>query len=303
MARKPLGRGLSALLGEPAASPATAVDAPESTAGVKEIEVSRISGNPEQPRTRFDAKALDELASSIAANGIVQPIVVRRAGSRYQIVAGERRWRAAQRAGLHKVPVVIKEVSDDKILEIALIENIQREELNPIEEANAYRKLIDTIGLTQEQLSERVGKERSLIATSMRLLKLPDEIQKLIEEGKLTAGHGRALLLTDDKAIQIRTARSIIEKQMSVREAERTVKRATADSSVTNANKQVTQTSDPNVRHAETKLMRSLGTNVKIRPSGKGNSGKIEIEYYSADDLNRLYSLLMGERDRTAGAV
>lgn len=303
MARKPLGRGLSALLGEPTGSPAAVVELPESAAGVKEIEVSRISGNPEQPRTRFDAKALDELASSIAANGIVQPIVVRRAGSRYQIVAGERRWRAAQRAGLHKVPVVIKEVSDDKILEIALIENIQREELNPIEEANAYRKLIDTIGLTQEQLSERVGKERSLIATSMRLLKLPEEIQKLIEEGKLTAGHGRALLLTDDRAIQIRTARSIIEKQMSVREAERTVKRATAESTVTAAKKQVTQTADPNVRHAETKLMRSLGTNVKIRPSGKGNSGKIEIEYYSAEDLDRLYSLLMGERDKTAGAV
>lgn len=303
MARKPLGRGLSALLGEPAESPAAVIEAAESTGTVKEIEVSRISGNPEQPRTRFDAKALDELASSIAANGIVQPIVVRRAGSRYQIVAGERRWRAAQRAGLHKVPVVIKEVSDDKILEIALIENIQREELNPIEEANAYRKLIDTIGLTQEELSGRVGKERSLIATSMRLLKLPEEIQKLIEEGKLTAGHGRALLLTDDKAIQIRTARSIIEKQMSVREAERTVKRATAEGPVTTANKQVGQTTDPNVRHAETKLMRSLGTNVKIRPSGKGNSGKIEIEYYSAEDLDRLYSLLMGERDRTAGAM
>lgn len=303
MARKPLGRGLSALLGEPAESPAAVVEIPESAVGVKEIEVSRISGNPEQPRTRFDAKALDELASSIAANGIVQPIVVRRAGSRYQIVAGERRWRAAQRAGLHKVPVVIKEVSDDKILEIALIENIQREELNPIEEANAYRKLIDTIGLTQEQLSERVGKERSLIATSIRLLKLPEEIQKLIEEGKLTAGHGRALLLTDDKAIQIRTARSIIEKQMSVREAERTVKRAAAEGSVTVANKHVTQTADPNVRHAETKLMRALATNVKIRPSGKGNSGKIEIEYYSAEDLDRLYSLLMGERDKTAGAV
>lgn len=303
MARKPLGRGLSALLGEPAESPAAVVEIPESAVGVKEIEVSRISGNPEQPRTRFDAKALDELASSIAANGIVQPIVVRRAGSRYQIVAGERRWRAAQRAGLHKVPVVIKEVSDDKILEIALIENIQREELNPIEEANAYRKLLDTIGLTQEQLSERVGKERSLIATSMRLLKLPEEIQKLIEEGKLTAGHGRALLLTDDKVIQIRTARSIMEKQMSVREAERTVKRAAAEGNVTVANKHVTQTADPNVRHAETKLMRSLGTNVKIRPSGKGNSGKIEIEYYSAEDLDRLYSLLMGERDKRAGAV
>lgn len=304
MARKPLGRGLSALLGEPVESAAAVAEAAETSGTVKEIDVSRISGNPQQPRTRFDGKALDELASSIAANGIVQPIVVRRVGNRYQIVAGERRWRAAQRAGLHKVPVVIKEVSDEKILEIALIENIQREELNPIEEANAFSKLIDKIGLTQEELSGRVGKERSLIATSIRLLKLPDEIQKLIEEGKLTAGHGRALLLTDDRTIQVRTARAIIEKQMSVREAERTIKRAATDTGSVNATKkQVTQTSDPNVRHAETKLMRALATNVKIRASGKGNAGKIEIEYYNSDDLNRLYSILMGEKDKTTESV
>ncbi len=296
MARKSLGRGLSALLGDPVEEPKSTQDAP--VAGIQEIDISRITGNPEQPRTRFEDKALDELARSITANGIVQPIVIRSKGTGFEIVAGERRWRAAQRAGLHKIPAVIKEVSDDKILEIALIENIQREELNPIEEANAYRKLIDNIGLTQEQLSEQVGKERSLIATTLRLLKLPKEIQKLVEEGKLSAGHGRALLLSDDKTVQMRTARAIVEKQMSVREAERTIKRS-AENSGDVSNKKSVTTKDANVRQAETKMMRALGTNVKIKPKGKGNAGKIEIEYYNTDDLDRLYRLLTTAIDKT----
>lgn len=300
MARKPLGRGLSALLGESEVRPFAADAEQTSSERVSEIEISQISGNPSQPRTRFDEKALDELASSIVANGIVQPVVLRRVGDQYQIVAGERRWRAAQRAGLHRVPAIIKQVDDDRLLEIALIENIQREELNPIEEANAYRKLIDTIGLTQEQLSERVGKERSLIATMLRLLKLPREVQQLIEEGKLTAGHGRALLLSDDRSQQIRTARIIIEKQMSVREAERSIKRGRSESTATVADKAVSEPADPNLRAAETKMKRALGTNVKIRPSAKRNSGKIEIEYYSTDDLDRLFRLLTAERDQTA---
>ncbi|CAN5773215.1 ParB/RepB/Spo0J family partition protein [soil metagenome] len=296
MARKTLGRGLSALLGEPAEELRSTHDLP--AAGIQEIDISRITGNPEQPRTRFEDKALDELARSITANGIVQPIVIRSKGIGFEIVAGERRWRAAQRAGLHKIPAVIKEVSDDKILEIALIENIQREELNPIEEANAYRKLIDNIGLTQEQLSEQVGKERSLIATTLRLLKLPREIQKLVEEGKLSAGHGRALLLSDDKTVQMRTARAIVEKQMSVREAERTIKRS-AENFAATSNRKGVITKDANVRQAETRMMRSLGTNVKIKPKGKGNAGKIEIEYYNTDDLDRLYRLLTIDVDKS----
>ena len=169
MSRKPLGRGLSALLGGDDVPAAVK----ERGGSVNEIDIDLIDPNPDQPRTRFADKALYELAQSIAANGIVQPIVVRKLGLRYQIVAGERRWRAAQRAGLRRIPAVAKEVSDDKLLELALIENIQRQELNPIEEATAYRNLIDSIGLTQEQVAERVGKERSLIATSLRLLKLP----------------------------------------------------------------------------------------------------------------------------------
>ena len=282
MAKQALGRGLSALLGEDTKDPVEPVSS--------ELDIELIQPNPEQPRSRFAEAALDELAQSIQANGIVQPIVVRRVGTQYQIVAGERRWRAAQRAGLRKVPVTYKDVADDKLLELALIENIQRQELNPIEEAQAYRKLIDTIGLTQEQLSERVGRERTLIATTLRLLKLPEDIQKLVVEGKLSAGHGRALLLSEDKDVQRRVARLILEKGLSVREAERTVKSASAGAT---APKRSIITKDANIRLAETKLQRALGTNVKINPNGKGTAGKIEIEYYNLDDLDRLFQMLI----------
>ena len=300
MARKPLGRGLSALLGE---DPATEAEANEDASSADRppkalnVDISRIVANPQQPRKHFDDKALDELAASIRENGVVQPILVRNVGMRFQIVAGERRWRAAQRAGLHRIPAIVKRVEDDKILQVALIENIQREELNPIEEAMAYRQLLDNYGFTQEQLSERVGKERTLIATALRLLKLPDEIRALVASGKLSAGHGRALLLSDDKALQMRTARAAIEKQLSVRETERIIKRG--QSSQTTDTKAVTRTSDPNVRHAETKMMRALGTNVRIK-SGKGGAGKIEIEYYNSNDLDRLFNLLT-DKEKPAG--
>ena len=284
MAKQALGRGLSALLGED-----TTIRVAEAPA---EIDIDLIEPNPEQPRTRFAETALDELARSITANGIVQPIVVRKAGPRYQIIAGERRWRAAQRAGLRKIPVTFKEVADDKLLELALIENIQRQELNPIEEAQAYHKLIESIGITQEQLSDRVGRERTLIATTLRLLKLPDDIQNLIADGKLSAGHGRALLLTEDTDIQRRAARNIIEKGLSVRDAERHVKGANASAAAATPRRSII-TKDANIRSAETKLMRALGTNVKISPSGKDNAGKIEIEYYNLDDLDRLYQMLV----------
>lgn len=286
MAKQALGRGLSALLGENTAL--------ESSSLPSEIDIDLIEPNPEQPRTRFAIEALDQLAKSIQANGIVQPIVVRRSGKKYQIVAGERRWRAAQRAGLKKVPVTYREVADEKLLELALIENIQRQELNPIEEAQAYRKLIDTIGYTQEQLSERVGRERTLIATTIRLLKLPDDIQDLVAEGKLSTGHGRALLLSDDPDVQRRAARRILEKGLSVREAERTVK---ASNSATASPRRSIITKDANIRNAEVKLQRALGTNVKISPNGKGNAGKIEIEYYNLDDLDRLFQILTYKKE------
>lgn len=281
MARQSLGRGLSALLGDDRAGE------PVGT----EIDIDLIRPNPQQPRTRFAESALDELAQSIAANGVVQPIVLRKSGTGYEIVAGERRWRAAQRAGLRKIPAAIKEVSDDKLLELALIENIQREELNPIEEANAYRKLIETVGLTQEAVAAQVGKERTLIATSLRLLKLPDDIQKLIEEGKLSAGHGRALLLTDDVTVQRRIARTVIEKSLSVRETERSVRNSgPRRRSILKAD---VPKKDPNFVAAETKLRRRLGTGVTIVPNAKGTGGRIEIEYYNQDDLDRIYQTII----------
>ncbi len=284
MARQPLGRGLSALLGE---DTTTVADG-----GSLEIDIDLIEPNPEQPRTRFAESNLEELAQSIRANGIVQPIVVRKKGTHYQIIAGERRWRAAQRAGLRKLPAVIKDIPDEKLLELALIENIQRQELNPIEEAKAYRKLIDTVGLTQEMVADRVGKDRTFVTTSMRLLKLPGEIQGLIEEGKLSAGHGRTLLMIGDPKVQRRLATSIIDLALSVREVEKAVKRLERDGSQTIAAKQVKP--DPNIKSAETKLMRHLGTNVRIIPGKKGG-GKIEVEYYSMDDLDRIFQLILNK--------
>jgi ParB family chromosome partitioning protein len=288
MARQPLGRGLSALLGEE--TPAFVHNAASF-----EIDIDLIEPNPEQPRTRFAETNLEELAQSIRTNGVVQPIVVRKFGGRYQIVAGERRWRAAQRAEMRRIPAVIRNVSDEKLLELALVENIQRQELNPIEEAKAFRKLIDTVGLTQELVADRVGKERSVITTSLRLLRLPDEIQMVIEEGSLSAGHGRALLMTDDPKTQRNIANSAIEHGWSVRELERAVKRMAAQSSQIHANKPVSRSIDANVKAAETKLMRTLNTKVKILTRQKGAGGKIEIEYYSTDDLERIFRLLINK--------
>ncbi len=285
MARQPLGRGLSALLGD---------ETTQTDEGTTfEIDIDLIEPNPEQPRTRFAEANLDELTQSIRANGVIQPIVVRKFGSRYQIVAGERRWRASQRAELRRIPAVVKEVSDEKLLELALIENIQRQELNPVEEAKAYSKLIKTIGLTQEQVSERIGKERSVIATSLRLLRLPGEIQRAIEESVLTAGHGRALLLTDDPMAQRTIANWAIDNGWSVREIEKAIKRVNAGSSLDGEPPKTERSIDPNVKAAETRMMRTLNTNVKIIQGKKGTGGKIEIEYYSTDDLDRIYEVII----------
>ncbi len=286
MARKALGRGLSALITEDNLSPAD-------SSGSLELDIDLIEPNPEQPRTRFAEENLEELAQSIRANGIVQPIVVRKKGARYEIVAGERRWRASQRAGLQKIPAVVKDVSDEKLLELALIENIQRQELNAIEEARAYRKLVDSIGLTQEMIAERVGKDRTLVATSLRLLKLPNDIQKLIEEQRLSAGHGRALLMAESADSQRRIARKVIEMALSVRETEKAVKRISLDKTPNKATKEVSAKADANVKAAETKLRRFLGTHVSIVPNVKGTGGKIQIEYSGDGDLSRIYELLM----------
>lgn len=288
MARQVLGRGLSALLGEE--------NTKTSGEELLDLDLDLIEPNSEQPRTRFTEENLEELSQSIRANGIVQPIIVRRRGSRYQIVAGERRWRAAQRAGLQKVPAVVKEVSDAKLLELALVENIQRQELNPIEEAKAFKNLINMVGLTQEMVAERVGKNRTVITTSLRLLKLPDEVQKLIEEEKISAGHGRALLMIEDTETQKRVANSVIEMSLSVRETEKSVKRLNRGDLQTAAKNISKPKIDANIKAAETKLRRYLGTNVQIIPDGKGTGGKIEIEYYGDVDLDRIFNAVLKEQ-------
>lgn len=289
MARQPLGRGLSALMGDE--KPQQVIEA-----GVRDIDIDLIEPNPDQPRTRFVDDKLDELAASIRANGIVQPVVLRPMGSRYQIVAGERRWRAAQRAELRRIPAVVREIPDDKLLEIALVENIQRHELNAIEEANAYRKLIEKVGLTQEQVAERVGRERTLIATTMRLLKLSNDVQRHIVEGNLSLSHGRALLMTEDHRIQKIVANDAVTYGYSVRETERQVRRLAKDPSQIEPKKPSLPVLDANVKSAETKLMRKLSTNVKIVPAKKGPNGKIEIEYYGTDDLDRLFQMIMSSQ-------
>jgi len=252
-----------------------------------------------QPRSRFDEAKLDELAQSIRANGVVQPLLVRRQGARYELVAGERRWRAAQRAGLTQIPVVVRDVSDDKLLELALIENIQREDLNPIEEAQAYKKLIDTIGLTQETLAQRVGRDRSYITNYIRLLRLPEDIQQLVQEGRLSTGHARTLLGATEVDLQRRLARKIVELGLSVRQTERLIRDASGESRAVKP-RVAAKANDANVRDAEAKLRRHLGTQVRILQNGHKAGGKIEVEFYSDEDLDRIYGMLLGRAELPA---
>ena len=282
MTRKALGRGLGALLS--AEGTATA------TEDASEIPIDLIDPSSLQPRTIFDEAKLAELAQSISSNGVVQPLLLRRKGPRYELIAGERRWRAAQLAGLERVPAVIRSVSDDKVLELALIENIQREDLNPIEEARAYKKLIDTVGLTQETVAERVGRDRSYVTNYLRLLKLPNDLQDLLQRGKLSTGHARALLGAEHVEVQRRLARKVIDQDLSVRATERLVQQS-VEPRQRKAGR-TPQTVDPNVRAAESKLRRQFGTQVRIVSEDSGR-GKIEFEFYNATDLDRLYSLLL----------
>jgi ParB family chromosome partitioning protein len=277
--RPALGRGLSALI----------PDAPVATAQVPErsldVDTDLLRPNQFQPRTHIDETRIEELARSIRSNGIIQPIVVRRVDSGYEIVAGERRWRAAQRAGLLKVPVVVRDIPEEKLLEAALIENIQREDLNPLEEAHAYRRLADDFHLTQEQIADAVGKDRSSVANFLRLLKLPLEVRANLGSGSLSMGHARALLGIADQAALVRVAREIVAKRLSVRETEAIVKKAAQPAALT-PEPEV----DVHTRAAEERLRFSLGTRAKIVRRGKG--GRIEIQFASEDELQRLFEYL-----------
>jgi ParB family chromosome partitioning protein len=284
MTRKALGRGLGALLS--AEGTATAIE------DTTEVPTDLIDPSLLQPRTVFDDAKLDELAKSISVNGVVQPVLLRRKGDRFELIAGERRWRAAVRAGLTKIPAVLRNVSDEKVLEIALIENIQREDLNPIEEARAYKKLIETLGLTQETVAERVGRDRSYVTNYLRLLRLPEDIQQLVQVGRLSTGHARTLLGVDHVDVQRRIARKIIEKDLSVRATEQMVRLA-GQPTAARTKRLTKEVADANVRAAENKLRRHFGTKVRIIDSHGSTSGKIELEFYSKSDLDRLYSLLL----------
>ena len=281
--RKALGRGLSALLGT------SASEAFESDK-LREIDIDRIVPNTQQPRKHFGEEGLNELADSIRAHGVIQPIVVQALPDNfYQLIAGERRWRAAQRIGLSRLPAVVRESDIDSSLEIALIENLQREDLNPIEEAQAYEKLIVEFGLTQEEVARRVGKNRVTISNMLRLLRLPAEVQSWIGGNQLNTGHAKALLSLSDLSSMLEAARKIIQGKYSVRQAEALVSRYTKNGTIDGAEQ--TEAVDPNVKAAIHALEQTLGTKVTIQEhQGKG---RIEIHFFSQEEMHRLYEGLM----------
>jgi ParB family transcriptional regulator, chromosome partitioning protein len=311
MPRNALGRGLGALIREPestpanvptatvlttggsAAAPTPALVPPaslpaRSVSGPQEIDIDLIDPSPYQPRTRFREEALDELARSIRASGIIQPLVVRPIGNRFQLIAGERRWRASQRAGLNKVSAIVRQVPDELALEMTLVENIQREDLNAIEQARAFDRLMHEFHLTQESVAERTGKDRTTVANAIRLLKLEENIQDWIEEGKLTAGHGRALLAVPEPQLRMRYAQRAARGGLTVRQIERLASRRARGA------KAPTEVAvDPNIREALEELQRHLGTKVILRQKTKMRAGQLVLEYYDEGQLMGIYDRLM----------
>jgi ParB family chromosome partitioning protein len=292
--RRPLGRGLSALLPPRPAAVETDTPRPTQERGALAIPIDSVAPNPVQPRTVFRPDRLEELAASIRANGIIQPLIVRRVGGAYQIIAGERRWRAAKLAGLTEVPVIVQDVADPRMLELALIENIQREDLNPIETAHAYDRLARELGLSQEEVGRRTGKDRSSIANTIRLLRLPQEVQLLLAENRLFAGQAKALLGLDSTEEQIRLAEKAAAQGLSARQVEALVQEATARERPKGKGGPKGGKQDPNVEAAVAELMRVLQTKVKIVELSE-QRGRIEIQYFSQDELERLYELIVGE--------
>jgi len=303
MPRNALGRGLGALIREPeppqppaaptptpsvTTSGSAAAAAPALSSGPLELDIDLIEPSPYQPRTRFREEALEELARSIQASGIIQPIVVRPVGKRFQLSAGERRWGAAQRAGLKKVSAIVKEVPDELALEMTLVENIQREDLNAIEAARAFERLMDEFELTQEAVAERTGKDRTTVANAIRLLKLEEDIQDWIEEGKLTAGHGRALLGVADASLRMRYAKRAARGGLTVRQIERLGSRRARSA------RAVAQSPmDPNIREALDELQRHLGTKILLREKTRLRPGQLVLEFYDEAQLMGIYDRLM----------
>jgi len=314
MPRNALGRGLGALIREPEAQipvpppttqsvvngvpasgataaatvPALSPDPKPALVGPLQIDIDLIEPSPYQPRTRFREEALDELARSIQASGIIQPLVLRPIGQRFQLIAGERRWRAAQRAGLNKVSAIVRDVPDELALEMTLVENIQREDLNAMEQARAFDRLMHEFHLTQDAVAERTGKDRTTVANAIRLLKLEETIQEWIEEGKLTAGHGRALLAVAEPQLRMRYARRASRGGLTVRQIERLASRRART-----ARMQAEAPLDPNVREAIEEMQRHLGTKVMLRQRTKVRPGQLVLEYYNDEQLMGIYDRLM----------
>lgn len=297
--RRVLGKGLSALLpSRPAASPVAppvaaapppATEAP--TTGLQQLPIDAIVANPRQPRSVFQQDKLIELAESIKVNGIIQPLLVRRNGDAFEIVAGERRWRAARMAGLAVVPAVIQDVADDNVLTLALIENIQRDDLNAIETAVAFDRLSRELNLTHEEIGRRTGKDRTTITNFLRLLRLPEDLQTMLGDGRLSIGHARTILGLPTEELQRNVAEKILSQGLSVRATEKLVQSMTEPREI---KEDIKVQIDPNVRAAEEELQRVLGTRVTINRKND-KRGRIEIEYYSKEELDRLYQLLLGE--------
>jgi ParB family chromosome partitioning protein len=297
MARNALGRGLGALIREAEPQPeitssagaaATAAAPARSPSEQRAVDIDLIDPSPYQPRTRFREESLAELARSICSTGIVQPLVVRHVGdSRFQLLAGERRWRAAQRAGLTRVPVVIRDVTDETALEITLVENIQREDLNPVEEARAFERFMTEFHLTQEEVAARTGKDRATVANSVRLLRLEKPITDLIEDGRMSAGHGRALLGINDADVRMALAKRASRGGLTVRQIERLSSRRSR-APVAPAQPAL----DANARSAIEQLQQTLGTRVTLRPPTKTRPGELQIEYYDEEQLAGLYDRL-----------
>ena len=261
----------------------------ESAGGAVDIDINKISPNPEQPRRFFEETALEELAASIKEYGVIQPLILKKAGDYYEIIAGERRWRASKIAGLKKVPAIVREYDEKLGFEVALIENLQREDLNPVEEALGYKKLAEMLELNAEGIADKVGKSRPAVANAMRLLNLDEKTLELVKDGKLSAGHARALLAVEAEDIRLHLAERVVEEGLSVRAVEALVKKANLPPKST-PSKIKTEGADV----IENQLKEILGTRVKLKAGAK--KGKIEIEYYSNDDLDRIISLLKGKQ-------
>ena len=283
-----LGKGLGALLGE-------YLEEPDGGANpIREIDIDRIRPNPYQPRRQFEGNALDELEASIRENGLLQPLVVRPSGPDFELVAGERRWRVLTRLGWEKAPTIVRPLSDDQMLVVALVENLQREDLGPLEEAVGYQQLIDGFGLTQKEVARRVGRDRSTVANALRLLTLPQEVRELLSEGSLTAGHARAVLSIDGEAAQIQFARQVVAKGLSVREAEARARSGRKRDGP--GGKRGRAREDPVATKAATLLSRTYGTAVKVSLRSK-TTGEIRIPFRDPDDFERLARELLAPAD------